>query len=67
MIRLKLPALLAAFLLVTSTGAVAADPDTAWESGREAFAAGRYDEALRHFEAARDSGLDGPAVRPLPR
>jgi tetratricopeptide (TPR) repeat protein len=62
MIRLKLSALLAVLLLVTSTGAVAADPAMAWESGSEAFAAGRYDEALSHFEAARDSGLDGPAV-----
>ena len=62
MIRQKLPGLLAALLLVASTGGVAADPDTAWASGSEAFAAGRFDEALRHFEDARDSGLGGPAV-----
>ena len=62
MIRPKLSALLAALVLVTSTPAVAADPATAWDSGSEAFAAGRYDEALRHFEAARDGGLKGPAV-----
>ena len=62
MIRHKIPALLAALLLVVSTGGVAADADTAWESGSEAFAAGQYDVALRHFEAARDNGLGGPAV-----
>jgi len=62
MIRPKLTALLTVLVLVTSTGAIAADPATAWESGSEAFAAGQYDEALRHFEAARDGGLSGPAV-----
>ena len=60
MIRSILTALLAVLLLMTSAGAVATDP--AWASGSKAFAAGRYDEALRHFEAARDGGLGGPAV-----
>ena len=62
MFRQYLPALLATLLLIASTGGIAADPDTAWESGSQAFAAGRYGEALRHFEDARDSGLGGPAV-----
>ncbi|MDH5501955.1 MAG: tetratricopeptide repeat protein [Gammaproteobacteria bacterium] len=62
MIRPKLSALLAVLVLVTSTDAAAADPATAWESGSAAFAAGQYDEALRHFEVARDGGLGGPAV-----
>ena len=62
MFRHKLPALLATLLLVASTGGLAADPDTAWEAGSAAFAAGQYDEALRHFEEARKGGLGGPAV-----
>jgi tetratricopeptide (TPR) repeat protein len=62
MFRHKLPALLATLLLIASTGGVAADPDSAWESGSAAFAAGQYDEALRHFEEARNGGLGGPAV-----
>ena len=62
MIRPKLSALLAVLVLVTATAALAADPATSWASGSEAFAAGRYDEALSHFEDARDGGLGGPAV-----
>lgn len=62
MIRPSLAALLAVLLLVNSAAAVAADPDTAWASGSVAFAAGRFDEALRHFVTARDGGLGGPAV-----
>ena len=62
MLRHELAALLAMVLLVASTGGLAADPDTAWESGSAAFAAGQYDEALHHFEEARDGGMGGPAV-----
>jgi len=62
MSRHKLPALLAALLLVLLTGGAAANSSTDWESGGAAFASGQYDAALSYFEAARDSGLGGPAV-----
>jgi tetratricopeptide (TPR) repeat protein len=62
MFRHELPALLAIVLLVASTGGVAAEPDMSWESGRAAFEAEQYDEALHHFEEARDGGMRGPAV-----
>jgi len=54
-------ALLATLLLATSVPAYA-DQGPDWTSGQAAFAAGDYRTALRHFEAARDQGLDGPAV-----
>lgn len=59
---LKLPALVAVLSLVMSTGPAAANPDTAWEMGGEAFAARQYETALSYFEDARDAGLAGPAV-----
>ena len=62
MSRHKLPALLVALLLVLLTGGAAANSSADWESGRAAFASGQYDAALSYFEAARDSGLGGPAV-----
>ena len=62
MSRHKLPALLVALLLVLLTSGAAANSSTDWESGRAAFASGQYDAALSYFEAARDSGLGGPAV-----
>jgi len=58
----KPPALLVALLFVLLTGGAAADSSTDWESGRAAFTSGQYDAALSYFEAARDSGLGGPAV-----
>jgi len=62
MSRGNLFARLLVILLVASAGATAAGDVTDWESGNATFASGQYDEALSHFEAARDSGLDGPAV-----
>jgi tetratricopeptide (TPR) repeat protein len=53
--------LVAASLLAIMTSAAADDrPD--WVSGQRAFASGDYGAALRHFEAARNHGLKGPAV-----
>ena len=53
--------LVAAALLAIATSAAADDrPD--WLSGQRAFASGDYGAALKHFEAARDQGLQGPAV-----
>jgi len=62
MMRHTIPALLAVLLLsALPAGAVAAN-GTDWQSGQEAFASGNYNDALTYFEAARDDGLDGPAV-----
>ena len=60
--RRKLHALLATLLFGVSSGGAAADAGTDWQSGQEAFASGRYGDALAYFEAARDDGLSGPAV-----
>ena len=60
--RRKIHALLATLLFAVSSGGAAADAGTDWQSGQEAFASGRYGDALAYFEAARDDGLSGPAV-----
>ena len=60
--RRKIHALLATLLFGVSSGGAAADAGTDWQSGQEAFASGRYGDALAYFEAARDDGLSGPAV-----
>jgi hypothetical protein len=48
-------------LLVFATVAFAA-PAEDWEAGQRAFQDGDHASALLFFEAARDGGLDGPAV-----
>jgi tetratricopeptide (TPR) repeat protein len=48
-------------LLVLASGAFAAIADD-WASGQQAFRDGDYASALLFFEAARDAGLDSPAV-----
>lgn len=39
-----------------------AAPAEDWEAGKLAFQQGEYASALASFEAARDAGMDGPAV-----
>ena len=48
--------------LLVLAGALYAAPADDWESGTRAFESGDYASALSFFEAARDSGLDAPAV-----
>jgi tetratricopeptide (TPR) repeat protein len=55
-----LSALLVAFLFTVPVNA--ASTTAAWEDGKLAFQEGDYTLALKHFEAARDSGVSGPAV-----
>ncbi len=52
--------ILAVFILTYGHISFAATAD--WESGNQAYAAGNYRLALQHFAAARDDGLNGPAV-----
>lgn len=54
------PVLLLPLLLLA--GALYAAPADDWESGTRAFESGDYGAALLFFEAARDAGLDSPAV-----
>jgi tetratricopeptide (TPR) repeat protein len=51
----------ASIMLLVMAMATAAPPEH-WEAGRLAFANGDYASALEAFAAARDAGLDGPAV-----
>lgn len=48
-------------LLVLAGAAFATVPDD-WAAGQRAFRGGDYASALRFFEAAREAGLDSPAV-----
>jgi hypothetical protein len=45
-----------------ATAATAAAPAGDWEAGKQAFEREDFNSALRHFESARDAGLDTPAV-----
>lgn len=56
-------AMLAAFVvLLAQAPGLAADTDTDWQAGHDAFAAGDFASALAFFRNARDRGLGGPAV-----
>lgn len=52
--------IVAAFFLSISPACLASNAN--WDAGNEAFAIGDYPSALRHFEAALNNGLSGPAV-----
>jgi tetratricopeptide (TPR) repeat protein len=53
--------LTAACLLMLARGAYGADANALFAEGEQAFSAGRYEDALRLFEAARDAGSTGPS------
>ena len=53
------PAFALSTFLMAAT-AIASDDD--WQAGQQAFRAGDLESALASFEAARDAGLEGPAV-----
>lgn len=55
-------AIIAASLLVAAASPALADYGRAWEDGQAAFVGGDYRSALESFQAARDAGLEGPAV-----
>jgi hypothetical protein len=58
----RLCAIGAVLLALAAVPCGAADGNTEWESGKQAFAAGDYGSALVFFETARDLGITGPAV-----
>jgi tetratricopeptide (TPR) repeat protein len=55
-------ALLCAAAPLSGAGADEATPQTAFFQGNQAYAAGRYDEAIRAYQSVRDSGLESGAL-----
>lgn len=51
-----------AFIILLLATTAAAAPAADWEAGKQAFGDGDYVTALTFFEAARDAGMDTPAV-----
>jgi tetratricopeptide (TPR) repeat protein len=57
------PRLLVACVFLLASGTpLAASPDSPFQRGLEAFRAGNYTAARDHFEAARQAGMDKPAL-----
>lgn len=55
-------AVLCAGALVSAAGADEATPQTAFFQGNQAYAAGRYDDAIRAYELVREAGLESGAL-----
>lgn len=52
----------ALLMLVPSFGVSAADADSLWNAGTEAYAAGRWDGAVNAWNAVREMGLESPEL-----